>query len=107
MLLREAIEDCLLCLQCEQSASKETIRTYRPALHRSLEWVQINGHPLPTVQDITTPLARRNLHSVSERGLRPRSRWRYWLPLRSMFRMLVQHVALGENPPGNTRTKHK
>lgn len=98
MLLREAIEDYLLYLQHEQSASKETIRTYRPSLRRFLEWVQANGHPVPTIQDITTPLARRYLYSLSEQGLRPRSRLRYWLPLRSMFRMLVEHGALGENP---------
>jgi len=98
MLLREAIEDYLLYLQHEQSASKETIRTYRPSLRRFLEWVQANGHPIPTIQDITTPLARRYLYSLSEQGLRPRSRLRYWLPLRSLFRMLVEHGALKENP---------
>lgn len=98
MLLREAIEDYLLYLQHEQSASKATIRTYRPSLRRFLEWVQANGHPIPTIQDITTPLARRYLYSLSEQGLRPRSRLRYWLPLRSLFRMLVEHGALKENP---------
>lgn len=98
MLLKEAIEDYLLYLQHEQSASPATIRTYRPSLRRFLEWVQENGCPCPTVQDINTPLARRYLYHLSERGLRPRSRLRYWLPVRSLFRMLVEHGALPENP---------
>lgn len=37
MLLREAIEDCLLYLQPEQAVSKETIRTYRPSHSNKLE----------------------------------------------------------------------
>jgi site-specific recombinase XerD len=98
MLLKEAIEDYLLYLQHEQSASRETIRTYRPSLRRFLEWVQANGQPVPTIQEITTPLARRYLYHLSEQGLRPRSRLRYWLPVRSLFRMLVEHGGLTENP---------
>jgi site-specific recombinase XerD len=98
MLLKEAIEDYLLYLEHERSASRETLRTYRPALRRFREWVQANGHPVPTLTDITTPLARRYLYHLSELGLRPRSRLRYWLPLRSLFRMLVEHGAVTESP---------
>src|SRR4051794_11193761 len=98
MLLREAVEDYLLYLQHEQNASVETIRSYRPSLLRFLAWVQANGHPVATIQDITTPLARRYLYSLSEAGLRPRSRLRLWIPVRSLFRMLVDHGALAESP---------
>ena len=76
MYLREAIEECLLYRQHERNASRETIRTYRPSLRRFLEWVQANGRPVPTIQDINTPLARRYLYHLSEQGLRPRSRLR-------------------------------
>lgn len=98
MLLKEAVEDYLLYLQHERSASKETIRTYRPSLRRFVEWVETNGPSLATVQDVTTALARRYLYHLSEQGLRPRSRLRYWLPVRSLFRMLVQHGAIRESP---------
>jgi site-specific recombinase XerD len=71
MLLKEAIEDYLLTLQHEQNAALETIRTSRPSLRHFLEWVQANGHPVPTIHDVTTPLARRYLYHLSEQGLRP------------------------------------
>jgi site-specific recombinase XerD len=98
MLLKEAIADYLLYLEHERSASRETIRTYRPSLRRFLEWVEENGHPVPTIRDITTPRGRRYLYHLSERGLRPRSRLRLWIPIRSLFRMLVEHGALSASP---------
>lgn len=98
MLLREAIEDYLLYLQHERSATPATLRTYRPSLRRFLEWAKANGQPQPTIHDITTAFARRYLYHLSELGLRPRSRLRYWLPLRSLFRMLVEQGGLKENP---------
>lgn len=98
MLLKEAVEDYLLYLQHERSASKETIRTYRPSLRQFVAWVETNGPACPTIQDVTTPLARRYLYSLSERGLRPRSRLRYWLPVRSLFKMLVEHGAIASSP---------
>src|SRR4051812_7986293 len=98
MYLREAVEDYLLYLQHERCASPETIRSYRPSLRRFLDWLAENGHPPPKIGEITTPLARRYFYHLSERGLRPRSRLRLWVPLRSLFRMLVEQGALPESP---------
>lgn len=98
MYLKEAIEDYLLYLEHEQSASKETLRSYRPSLRRFADWLRENGHPVPRLEAITTPLARRYLYHLNELGLRPRSRLRLWIPVRSLFRMLVAHGALSESP---------
>lgn len=98
MYLREAVEDYLLYLQHEQCASPETLRSYRPSLRRFLDWLRENGHPAPKVGDITTALARRYFYHLSERGLRPRSRLRLWIPIRSLFRMLVENGALEQSP---------
>jgi site-specific recombinase XerC len=54
--------------------------------------------PVPTIRDISTPLARRYLYHLSERGLRPRSRLRFLAPVRACLKALVQHGALGGNP---------
>lgn len=97
MYLREAVEDYLLYLQHEQCASPETIRSYRPSLRRFLDWLRKNGHPSPRVDEITTPLARRYFYYLNEQGLRPRSRLRLWIPIRSLFRMIVRHGGLKES----------
>lgn len=98
MYLKEAIEDYLLYLQHERGASVNTLRSYRPSLRRFLRWLEDQGHVRPRLADVTPALARRYLYHLGELGLRPRSRLRLWVPLRSFFRMLVEHGAVAASP---------
>jgi site-specific recombinase XerD len=73
MKLHTAIEDYLLYIKHEQKVARSTYLTYASWLHHFHDWVVNNGYPEPTLEPLSTPVLRRYLYSLSEKGLRPRS----------------------------------
>lgn len=98
MFFKDAIEEYLLYLQHERSASPNTQKCYRISLQRFSEWLAAQGFENPPVTGVTTSMARRYLYHMNEVGLRPRTRLRNWAPIRSLFTMLVDREVLPENP---------
>jgi site-specific recombinase XerD len=49
------------------------------------------------VREITTALARRYMYHLDSLGLRPRTRRTLFIPLRALYKMLVEHGALETN----------
>jgi integrase/recombinase XerC len=98
VFLKDAVEEFLLYLQHERSASPNTLKSYRYSLRRFTLWLDENGHADIAVAEITTSLARRYLYHLNEVGLRPRSRLRQWAPIRSLFAMLVEREVVAESP---------
>ena len=98
MFLVDAVDEFLLYLQHERSASQNTIKSYRNSIQRFSEWLTTNNYPKPELGDITTALARRYLYYMSEVGWRPRTRLRHWAALRSLFVLMVDREVLPENP---------
>jgi hypothetical protein len=52
MYPEEAVEDHLLYLQHERSATPATVRTHGPSLRRFMDWLRENGHPAARIQDL-------------------------------------------------------
>ena len=98
VFLKDAVEEYLLYLLHERSASPATLKSYRVSLQRFSRWLVANGHDNAVVTDVTTSLARRYLYSLNEAGLRPRTRLRHWAPLRSLLDLLVDREIVPVNP---------
>lgn len=98
MLMSEAGADFLLYCAAECGHTPHTVKAYRQGIRRFREWLECQGYPDPDVREITPTLARRYMYYLDGLGLRPRSRIHLFLPLRGLYRMLVEHGAAAKNP---------
>src|SRR5262249_34302862 len=78
--------------------TRNTIKAYRQHLRVFAEWLAEQGMPDPEVRELTPTLARRYMYHLDGKGLRPRTRITRFLPLRSLYQMLVGHEAVETNP---------
>jgi site-specific recombinase XerD len=98
MVLSEAGADFLAYCAAERGHTPATIKAYRQGIRRFREWLQAQGHGDPEIREITPTLARKYLYHLDGLGLRPRTRHHLFLPLRALYRMLVEHGATETNP---------
>jgi site-specific recombinase XerD len=74
------------------------LRTYGPALNRFRAWLEAEGLGDPDVKAIDAKLCRRYMYQMDNMGLRPRTRRGYFIPLRGLYSMLIEHGAAEINP---------
>jgi integrase/recombinase XerC len=98
MYLSDAVMEFLQYLRSERGCSPDTLRTYGPALNRFRAWLQSEGLDDPDVKSIDVRLCRRYMYQMDSEGLRPRTRRGYFIPLRGLYDMLMEHGALDANP---------
>jgi len=96
--LSDCLGDYLLYLKHEQGVTLTTYKSYYASLNAFLRFLTDNGYPEPSLADLTTPALRRYLHSLGERGLRPRTIHGLMGAVRSFCTFLVSHQLLTENP---------
>jgi site-specific recombinase XerD len=98
MLLSQARQRFLRYCAAERNCSPETIKAYRQSTRRFSDWLAAHGHGDPPVAAITAEIGRDYLYYLSGLGLRPRSIFHLFLPLRSLYRMLVRQKYVPESP---------
>lgn len=98
MYLSDAVMEFLQYLRSERGCSRDTLRTYGPTLNRFRAWLQSEGLDDPDVKSIDVRLCRRYMYQMDSEGLRPRTRRGYFIPLRGLYDMLVEHGAVEVNP---------
>jgi integrase/recombinase XerD len=98
MLLSEAGADFLQYCAAECGHTSNTVKAYRQAIRRFGEWLDRQGHGDPDVREITPTVARKYMYYLDGLGLRPRTRLHLFLPLRGLYRMLVDHEVVEKSP---------
>src|SRR4051794_32417588 len=98
MRLSEAHDRFLRYCAAERNHSHETIKAYRQASRRFLEWMKENGHGDPPVTEITPEIGRDYLYYLHTLGIRPRTVLHLFLPLRALYRMLIRQRYVCVNP---------
>jgi site-specific recombinase XerD len=98
MLLSEAHDRFLRYCAAERNHSLETIKAYRQASRRFLEWMKQNGHGDPPMTEITPEIGRDYLYHLHTLGIRPRTVLHLFLPLRALYRMLIRQRYVSVNP---------
>jgi site-specific recombinase XerD len=90
MVLSQANERFLCYCAAERNHSPQTIKAYRQATRRFREWLETQGYRDLPVTAVTTEIGRECLYYLHGLGLRPRTVLHLFLPLRSLYRMLVK-----------------
>jgi site-specific recombinase XerD len=98
MVLSQAHDRFLRYCAAERNHSSETINAYRQASRRFLEWMAARGYGDPLVTETTPEIGRDYLYYLHTLGIRPRTILHLFLPLRSLFRMLVRQRFVSANP---------
>ena len=98
MLLSDCIADYLRHIQFERGLTTKTVKGYQAWLHNFESWMTANGYPEPHLCDFTAPVLKRYFYHMAGRGLRPRTLWSVFHPLRGLGEYLMAQTALTENP---------
>lgn len=107
MVLSEAIRDFGAFSRHEASHTPRTNLCYLSRLRHFSRWLEAQGHPDPSIHDISTDLVRRYSYSLAARRLRPRTIRGALHALRSLFAYLTQMGALAANPTLEVRLPKK
>jgi integrase/recombinase XerC len=98
MLLSEAHARFLRYGAAGRNHSPETIKAYRQASRRFIEWVVRNGYGDPLVTGISPEIGRDYLYYLPTLGVRPCTVLHLFLPLRALYRMLTRQRYASVNP---------
>lgn len=98
MKLDDAIRDYLLHIKHERGLSVNTFKHYQSRLHNLQNWLNENGYPQADIHSLTTPVLRRFMYFMSEKGLRPRSIRGVFHAVRGLCAFLVEMGAMEKNP---------
>jgi site-specific recombinase XerD len=107
MLSSEAGANFLQYCAAECGHTPNTIKAYRQAIRRFREWLERQGQKDPDVREITPTVARKYMYYLDGLGVRPRTRLHLFLPLRGLYRMLVDHDVVEKSPFGEVRLPKK
>jgi site-specific recombinase XerD len=99
VLLSDACADYVSHITHERRLARSTTVTgYASYLRQFLRWMEANGYPEPTLNDLSTPVLRRYLYYLSGEGLRPRTIRGRFHPITGLGAFLVENGILETNP---------
>ena len=98
MKLDDAIGDYLLNIKHERGLSTTTHKNYQARLHNLQNWLNENGYPEAEIASLTTPVLRRYMYWMSEKGLRPRTIRGVFHAVRGLCAFLLEAGAIEKNP---------
>ena len=105
MLLSDAIADYLSHIRHERGLSKITCLHYQSWLRHFTDWLQANGYPEPTVEEVyTLPVLRRYQYAKAKTGVRPRTMHSAFHSVKRMGEYLVANGFLDGEPGQDAHT---
>ena len=97
MLLSDVSADYLKHIRHERGLSPRTCCGYASWVHHFQKWLDANGYPNADVSAFSLPVLRRYLYHLSSRGLRPRTVFSAFHPIRSLGDFLLENGLVTEN----------
>ena len=98
MLLKDTISDYLLFIKHEQNVTRSTYAGYASWLRNFLRWLADQGIEDPSLDSFSTPILRKFLYHLSEKGYRPRTIRGVFHPLRGLGEYLLKEGMIAVNP---------